>query len=319
MRLDVSVRSHSGQAVAPGNFARAARPMQTSFLSLRCWFYIVILLAALIAGVAGCREDVNPCAGVTPGSTTQCAYNAAVLQDRHALFPGYLSMQNQISVPLGQPYTIAVIVCGSAMSACNGVQHPAAHSQSEPARLQGRLLVGARILATLAGNLPGQIYSISLGVQPIIARTDRATWMWTLIPSRAGTFNLILTFTPLSATSDSPLIASVSFPVRVMVIASTSQSVSAAFGSFFNKLKELATMFDALGFSTIGGISLWLYQRAKRRRLKARESKATPQGPIGHEDEARDPRDEQVSPRQSAIPSDNEETDASRTAAGIEN
>jgi len=144
----------------------------------------------------------------------QCTYQSGILEDRRALFPGYIYINNAVRVTVGQPYVFEAAVCGSAASSCD---IPGGSARSEPSRFQSKLLVGARIIATFEGDVPGTVQSTSAKVQPVIAPTDMARWTWLIQPSHPGTFALTLTLTPLQTKTDSPLVASVPFQIKLEV------------------------------------------------------------------------------------------------------
>jgi hypothetical protein len=161
----------------------------------------------------------------------QCAYQIAILQDRKALYPGYISTQRRISLPVGQEHLILVTVCGSAITVCSKTRSPLADNKPESARLRAKLLVGAEIEASLTGRIPGGIQAMSMPVQPVIAQADAASWRWLIQPDRAGVFPLILTLTPLLAGSGVPLHTSFSYTIEVKVTGPTPQKATATSGS----------------------------------------------------------------------------------------
>ena len=191
------------------------------------------------------------------GKSSQCAYQTVILQDRGALSSGYILTQDSISIPLGQSYIIAATVCGQHATSCAdyaqgmlGVfNNSHSTTKSEPSRFQGKLLVGARIRATLIGDVPGTVQGLSSDVQPVIASTDMATWMWRIEPSRGGSFDLLLTLTPLEGDTNSPLVAGIPLRIQVDITMTFWQRVTSAFGSVRNFLLSLGGLLSALGIS----------------------------------------------------------------------
>jgi len=262
----------------------------------RC-LYVAILILASGIGLAGCGLTINQQGGVicntpTNGLTVfqqtelrqemlqspQCDYQALIIADRKALFPGWVRTGSPISIPLGQPYVIAASVCGNAAPPCViqlGNYPEVIRQEPEPASLQGKLEVGGRIRATLAGFIPGGIQDSYMDdVQLIIARSDSATWRWIIQPTSVGVFNLTLTLTVLVTTTNSPLVPGVSFPIQVRVTASNSQKVTAVLSSGGKFLKYLAGLLAALFGCSLGAIVLGIYKRMKQKGSKDQKGPA---------------------------------------------
>jgi hypothetical protein len=214
--------------------ARVGRAVGCKFLRTLC-LILAIILEVILAGCTNLsgppstafRCGLQAASGMPEmqrrvwqerNASAQCAYQIAILQDRRALYPGYISMQKRISLPVGQERQILVTVCGSAITACSKTQGPLSDNSLESPRLRARLLAGARIEASLEGEIPGGIQAMSLPVQLVIAQADAASWSWMIQPDRVGIFHLILSLTPLLAGSGVPLHTSFSYLLKLKLL-----------------------------------------------------------------------------------------------------
>ena len=143
-------------------------------------------------------------------ASLQCQEQTAILHDRTALRPGYIEVQRSIATSLDEPQIVTVAICGEEVPDCQAGVVANSYTKSEPSEPQGKLLVGARIQTTLKGGMPGKIEALTPKVQPIMQSLDAGFWLWSVDPSSAGNYDLILTVTPLEGASDSPLVASLS-------------------------------------------------------------------------------------------------------------
>jgi hypothetical protein len=150
-------------------------------------------------------------------------------------------------------------------------------NKPEPPRLRARLLVGGRIRADLTGEIPGGVQPLSRPIQPVIARTDAATWRWMIRPDNAGRYSLTLTFTPLEGYSDSALFW-IFFSGQREVTATASQRIRATVDMCTGFLEKFAALLTALGIS-VGGLTVWAYRRAKNRRRKLKKPSSFPSTP----------------------------------------
>lgn len=193
----------------------------------------------------------------------QCKYQNMILQDRSALSPGVIVVQQAISIPLGQPYLIRAAACGKSAVCSEYVIAGTVLPEPEPSRLQGKLLIGARIQATLQGSFPGTVHSVTPTVQPIIASTDAATWIWRIQPSRGGDFNLFLTLTPLAGDTSTTLTPDISVQIRITVTTTLWQNITSVLASVRDFLLGLSGLFSALGVTAAAAV-IWVFRRTSR-------------------------------------------------------
>jgi hypothetical protein len=252
--------------------AQREEPQAEGMRIRRTLAWTIGILLVAIAGIVGNLNNGVYVAG-PPRCTApspQCDYRNVILRDRSALDPGVIWFEDPIDIPLGQSYTIVATVCGKAAVSCTGpFQMDNISTVGEPSRFQDKLLAGARIQAILNGDAPGPIYAISSEVQPVIASTDMATWMWRIEPSRGGDFELILTITPLEGDTNSPLVAGIPLRIRLHVSMTWWQRVTSALGSIRNFLLSLGGLLSALGV-TFAAAFIFTFRRVAEKVRKKR-------------------------------------------------
>ena len=243
----------------------------------------------------------------------QARYQCAIIKDRSALTRGTTTLQQGISIPLGQAYEFEVTICGNQSPVCSGPSPTIAEPVPEAnANSERQVWVGANMSVVLTGDMPGQINNQSQRIQPVISDTDSATWFWELDPTQAGTFDLTLTVTPLLANTDTPLKAAVPYPIRLTVTESTGQRLTTAVKSGSSFIEHLAEGLGALGL-TAAGIGAWFWQRVRRRRAQQSEPQPKTLAPAdGPSDAEQAPEDTAVIPSDEVAPS---RADSPKTAS----
>jgi hypothetical protein len=232
----------------------------------RGWIAILITAIAslgVIVSFAGTGES-SPvsCAHPTP----QCGYRLAILKDRSALSAGIVAVQSQVSVTMGQLVMISASVCGLNRPSCGDYKTTDILHEA-PTRYQSRLLTGARIQASLEGDIPGGLQRVGPEIEPVLSGNDMATWIWFAQPSQAGNFDLFLTLTPLEGGTDTALIASAPFHINVTVTMTLSQRIISALKAIRDFLLSLSGFLSALGI-TLVTVVLWVTRRASKIRKR---------------------------------------------------
>jgi hypothetical protein len=197
----------------------------------------------------------------------QCEYQNIILQDRSALSLGFILIQDPIRIHLGQSYNIRVAVCGKSVVMCNEYVLGTTRTEPEPSRFQDKLLIGARIQASLEGMFPGSVQNMTPLVQPIIASTDAATWIWQIQPSRGGNFNLILTLTPLEGNTNIPLVQDTPIQINITISMTPWQEITSALSYVRDFLLSLGGVLSELGVTAVAFI-VWAFRRVNRTRTK---------------------------------------------------
>lgn len=260
---------------------RKAERLYTQRQTLRCFLYLIkaslfhpsIIIAGSIVTIIIASQFPIIRAVQTPdalgkcsnksGNSEQAAYQCAIIQDRKALQPGYVAIQDDIRIPLEEPYTLVVTACGSESLSCSSSHPSTAIAKTEPPQLRGRIKVGAYLSMTVTGDIPSQNLSYRSEVQPVITPDDAATWYWEVTPSRTGVFKLWLTVTPLLASTKMPLTTGISFPIKVTVTSNAQQRIAAFFESGHGVLAGIAGLLGLLGL-TISGVAAWCYRRIRK-------------------------------------------------------
>jgi hypothetical protein len=273
--MNASDGSRSRTSRRPAGSRPSVSPLSAAYIGAA-----VSIAAALLVGTfsvinpgsdsSSCNSNNNGTTNCTigpcPDESDQCLYQALILKDQRALRQGYVLVQRNISIPLGQPSIFVATVCGPNVVNCDVYDFAGVSSiKSEPSQFQGGLLIGARVQATLAGDMPGSIHNLSSDTQPVITSTSNASWMWDLRPSRGGNFDLILALTPLRGSTNSPLTVGAHFLIKVNVTMSSWQKVTSAGAAMRDFLTSLGGLLSALGV-TFTTVALWVLRRARKMR-----------------------------------------------------
>jgi hypothetical protein len=226
--------------------------------------------AAVLVGVVltGCGRAEPPATSAQPGSDSrQYRYQLAVLEEREVLFGGYIVAVRELSVPIDEPFTFTVKVCG-AESPCALAAAPAPDGGEGLGSSQGgapaEIKVGGQVSANLTTDMPGRVDGNSRPEQPIITATDEAEWEWRLQPSRDGQFLLTVHFTVLRQNSTEALLPEQKYVVPLTVRTTAEHTARSAWLG----LKEVVGLLSAAGVS-LAAVVTWVVSRMRRRKKAA--------------------------------------------------
>jgi hypothetical protein len=239
---------------------------------LRATFPVgIAMVGAVLAGVslAGCgRAEPPATSSAQPGSDSrQYRYQLAVLAEREVLFGGYIVAVREVSVPIDEPFTFTVRVCGTESTcALTAAPPPEGGEGGEGVGTsQGggtaEIKVGGQVSATLTTDMPGQVDANTRTEQPIVTSTDEAEWEWRLRPSQDGQFLLTVHFSVLRQGSDEALLPDQKYVVPLTVRSTAGHTARSAWLG----LKELIGLLSAAGVS-LAAVVTWVVRRMTRRK-----------------------------------------------------
>lgn len=213
--------------------------------------------------------------GHTPGSS-QSDVQAAYLGDRAALHDGVVETEKSITVTVGRSYDLEALVCGSASSRCD---EPASPGPAVPGPASSRsgtpIKTGARISAWATASDGVRVSPGEAVIQPVLDKSDDASWRWYVTPSLAGEHDLTLHFRILRGeTTDQALVPDSLLHVGVTAVAPPTVSpekntpvLRTAFGWFTDSITWVVGLLGAL---SITGPMLVTAGKRLRHRLRRR-------------------------------------------------
>jgi hypothetical protein len=182
------------------------------------------MIGAALTAAVGCGAQGPPAP-----APAQWTFQQEVVSDRGTLFTAKIYSRIPPAVQVGQTIVVKVEVCGPRgdCPAARSIGSPSGPGTPAPA---ATMQAGAQILAHLEADPPGRVDSGIDRTQPVIEETDYADWQWTLHADHAGSFEVRIGLTPLSAATNTPLMPTTTVAGLVTVTEPTNRPNSSAIG-----------------------------------------------------------------------------------------
>ena len=238
--------------------AARAGPLAVCFLAV---LVTTVPVLAFLAG-AGSMTGDGRSVGVGQGDV-QASYR----RDRASLLDGVVETPKSVTVEAGSSERFVATVCGPASTEC-GEPVPAATTGEQRTPMK----TGARISAWAVSAPDVQVSPADAVVQPIIDKSDDATWEWYVKPARAGDFTVSLHFRVLRGETSEALTSDkvLNVTIRAEEPPRSATDYAKATGGWFKEyLGWLVGLIGALGITGPMILTAVKAFRARRRRPAA--------------------------------------------------
>ena len=128
--------------------------------------------------------------------------------------------------------------------------------------------IGGQVLVTATGSPTLTIQPLSQPVQPVLLKTESASWSFNVIPSVLGDFTLAVHISVLQGASGPLLLPEETVNIPIQVYQTGGDLIVSGAGSFWKVVQQVAAVLGATGIS-VGAVVTFLVRRVRRRRLAA--------------------------------------------------
>jgi hypothetical protein len=125
--------------------------------------------------------------------------------------------------------------------------------------------IGGQVLVTATGSPTLTIQPLSQPVQPVLLKTESASWSFNVIPSVLGDFTLAVHISVLQGASGPLLLPEQTVNVPVQVFQTGGDRIVSGASSFWKLVQQVAAVLGAAGVS-LGAVVTFLVRRVRRRR-----------------------------------------------------
>jgi hypothetical protein len=141
---------------------------------------------------------------------------------------------------------------------------PTATSTSNTSTVQ----IGGQVLVTATGSPTLTIQPLSQPVQPVLLKTESASWSFNVIPSVLGDFTLAVHISVLQGASGPLLLPEQTVNIPLQVFQTGGDRIVSGASSFWKVVQAVAAVLGATGIS-VGAVVTFLVRRVRRRRRAA--------------------------------------------------
>jgi hypothetical protein len=138
--------------------------------------------------------------------------------------------------------------------------------------------IGGQVVVTVTGDPSLTIQSNSQTSQPVLLKTESASWSFNVIPSAEGTFYLIAHISVLQGANGPPLLPEQTALIPLEVYQTPTDRITSDASSFWKLVQEIATVLGATGIS-VSAVAVYLVRRVRRRR-RERAAAVAAGGPV---------------------------------------
>src|SRR5262245_13708436 len=128
--------------------------------------------------------------------------------------------------------------------------------------------IGGQVLVTATGSPSLTIQSLSQPLQPVLLKTESASWSFNVIPSTIGDFSLAVHITVLQGAGGPPLLPEETFNIPLEVYQTGGDRIVSGASSFWKGVQQVAAVLGATGLS-VGAFVTFIVRRVRRRRRAA--------------------------------------------------
>jgi hypothetical protein len=128
--------------------------------------------------------------------------------------------------------------------------------------------IGGQVLVTATGSPTLTIQPLSQPVQPVLLKTESASWSFNVIPSVLGDFTLAVHISVLRGASGPLLLPEQTVNIPVQVFQTGGDRIVSGASSFWKIVQQVAAVLGAAGIS-LGAVVTFLVRRVRRRRRVA--------------------------------------------------
>ena len=125
--------------------------------------------------------------------------------------------------------------------------------------------IGGQVLVTATGSPTLTIQPLSQPVQPVLLKTESASWSFNVIPSALGAFDLAVHISVLQGANGPPLLPEQTISIPLEVYQTGGDRIATGASSFWKVVQQVAAVVGATGIS-VGAVATFLVRRVRRRR-----------------------------------------------------
>jgi hypothetical protein len=210
--------------------------------------------------------EVVVCGADSPRKT--CADNLAAALAQQTAEPSATSAPT-----VGSPPSATATPTGTSTTTATGTpstttRPPSGTPTTSSTSNTNTIQIGGQVLVTVTGDPSLTIQSNSQANQPVLLKTESASWSFNVIPSAVGAFSLVAHVSVLQGANGPPLLPEQTVIIPLDVYQTPTDRITSDASSFWKVIQEVAAVLGAAGIS-VSAVAVYLVRRARRRRERA--------------------------------------------------